>query len=249
VITVIVGTGKDQATFVLHEHLLRESSLFFRNALNGAWRESNEKAVKIPDVSAENFTVFARFLFTGLLFITSPGSATPVAEDTPEDFKLLTDRFTAWVKVLQVADYLLAFDFHDAIVDAMLEVTADCRNLRRAQRVSYNDWIIHSIYKYSAANSPVRKLATDMTLHAWDTSADTDRELTNFPEEFVLDILRAYGPFITSTERAVDMRDPINLAGSCEYHGHTLRGEPCYKEKYQYLTKKVGAKGMLKTRS
>lgn len=69
VVTINVGIKPDKKTFVLHSHALRNSSNYFAIAtdVNRAVAE-NDKPINLPDIAIEDFTVYAKFLYTGLLF-------------------------------------------------------------------------------------------------------------------------------------------------------------------------------------
>jgi hypothetical protein len=73
VITVIVGTGDQQRTVVLHEALLRQSSVFFDNALKPELKEAHDRAITTIETCPKSFATYAKFLFTGVIFIQPDG--------------------------------------------------------------------------------------------------------------------------------------------------------------------------------
>ena len=50
-----VGTGDDLRSFTVHGAFLTSRSLFFRNALSGAWKESEERVIKLSEVKSDTF--------------------------------------------------------------------------------------------------------------------------------------------------------------------------------------------------
>jgi hypothetical protein len=110
-----VGIKPDKKTFVLHGHALRNSSNYFAIAMdvNCAVAENN-KPISLPDVTVEDFTVYAKFLYTGLLFTKEAN----VAE------------LARCLHLYKVANHLEAMDFRDAIVDALIETILDFRALK-----------------------------------------------------------------------------------------------------------------------
>jgi hypothetical protein len=65
---VIIGTGKDTATWTIPKALLSQHSEFFRAACNGPFKEGLENKITIPDVDARNSQVFVQWLY----FVTLP---------------------------------------------------------------------------------------------------------------------------------------------------------------------------------
>ena len=53
--------------FAVHEALLRARLLFFKNCLSGAWKESEERLVKLPEDEPAIFLLYIQLLYTGQL--------------------------------------------------------------------------------------------------------------------------------------------------------------------------------------
>ncbi|KAF2094513.1 hypothetical protein NA57DRAFT_80317 [Rhizodiscina lignyota] len=56
VIQVIVG--EEKAVFYVHQNLLLKSSTFFRNAINGPWKEGEEGIVRLPAHTPKSFKIY-----------------------------------------------------------------------------------------------------------------------------------------------------------------------------------------------
>ena len=242
VITILVGTGQKKGTFVLHEHLLRKSSTFFDNALKGEWKEANEKVVRIPETSSESFAIYVRFIFTGFLFIRTYDQPHTNNQDSSKETVFGCATMDECLIALKLADFLQALDFRDAILDAMMEVIAEIRVVS-GYRFSFTETALRIIYDHSAVNSPMRSFTANLCLHAWGCESYATYAFAEYPLPFFSDLLKAAGPFLTSDKKAWEMSDPIDPANSCKYHEHTMRGEPCYKAKYQYITTKMDTTG------
>jgi hypothetical protein len=203
--------------------------------LKPEWKEAHGRAIAISDSCSKSFAVYAKFLLTGFLFIR-PDDQTSATFGTQEGLYISKD-VTVCMRLLELAKFLQALDFQDAIVDAMMDIIVELRATNGRFGMSYDR--IHGIYKVSAANSPIRRFVVDLCLHAWNGEGYTMLDFKHYGAEFLYDFIKAAAPYITSNRDAQKMPDPVDLSESCKYHIHTLHGEPCYKTQYLYLPKKT----------
>ncbi|KAJ4985752.1 hypothetical protein SVAN01_08748 [Stagonosporopsis vannaccii] len=69
VVTIHIEIKPDRKTFILHSHALRSSSNPFAVSIDGQSAVvKDDKPISLPDLGAEDFTVYAKFLYTGLIF-------------------------------------------------------------------------------------------------------------------------------------------------------------------------------------
>ena len=61
--TVTIFVGKDKRPFHVHRSLLRETSSFFKAALEGDFRESSEQKMDLPEEDEGSFDVFVQWLY------------------------------------------------------------------------------------------------------------------------------------------------------------------------------------------
>ena len=175
------------------------------------------KPINLPDTTVEDFAVYAKFLYTGLIFTKEAN----VAE------------LTRCLHLYKVAKDLEAMDFQDAIIDALIENILEFRALKGQCRFTAAQ--IVTIYAMTEDSSPLRRFAQNLCLQSKGPQAFEKKRLKVFPVDFQLDLLTAAAPFITSSAKSTDMEDPLELNRSCEYHEHTISGTPCYKTKYQFM--------------
>lgn len=74
--TVIVGddkTSKPPVSYLVHKELLVSASPFFAAALNGAFAEGLDQAVRLPEEKPETFEWFLQWLYTGSLTTHASG--------------------------------------------------------------------------------------------------------------------------------------------------------------------------------
>lgn len=65
VITVAVGEGEKQKEFAVHEALITERSRFFRNAIQGNWKEAEERIVNLTEDHPDVFELYLQALYAG----------------------------------------------------------------------------------------------------------------------------------------------------------------------------------------
>ncbi|KAF1955499.1 hypothetical protein CC80DRAFT_564151 [Byssothecium circinans] len=67
IVTIKVGPESNRGDFQIHKALLTHHSEYFRAALEGSWKEAQDKVVIWNDVESEIFQIFAAWLYTGEL--------------------------------------------------------------------------------------------------------------------------------------------------------------------------------------
>lgn len=144
--TINVGIKPDRKAFVLHGDALRSSSNYFAIAMDVQCATANDdKPINLPDTTAEDFSVYAKFLYTGLLFTKEAN----VAE------------LTRCLHLYKVAKHLEAMDFQDAIIDAIIENVLEFRALKGQCRFTASQ--ITTVYNMTEEGSPLRKFAQNMS--------------------------------------------------------------------------------------
>lgn len=217
VVTINAGIKPVRKTFVLHSHALRNSSNFFAIAVDVNCAVAEDyKPINLPDITVEDFNVYAKFLYTSLLFTKEAN----VAE------------LARCFHLYKVENHLEAMDFRDAIVDALIETILDFRALKGQCRFTAAH--ITTIYAMTEEGSPLRRFAQNLCLQTKGLQGFEKKRLKDFSVDFQLDLLTAAAPYITSCTKSADMPDPLVLEKSCKYHEHTALSTACYKTKYQY---------------
>ena len=65
VVVIVVGHGDTQKEFAVHKRLICGLSTFFNKTFNGAFKESAEQRVELPDENPMVFEAFYEFLYAG----------------------------------------------------------------------------------------------------------------------------------------------------------------------------------------
>lgn len=142
VIKVVVGPHDASRTFFVHEKLVVERAPFFERALNGQWKESDDKLVELPDDDPDVF-----FLYLQLLYTTKLHTRSNEPNKTSREYKRL-------VKLYVLAEKLQDVQTRNIVIEAMIAKTRD--------EESFPPSSIHLIYDGTPEGSPLRKLVVDL---------------------------------------------------------------------------------------
>ena len=161
-VTVLVGYAKHP--FHLDEQRLCTHSPFFLSTLRSGFMETQERVVLLPEVDAETFRVFERWL-----------SNTRVSGFEYLDWALLC-------KFYVLADYLQISSVQNPILHALALKPKKVNKCVPLSAIPY-------IYENTMPRSPLRKLWVDWVVkYANPEVFDGDR---GFPEEFLRELATA----------------------------------------------------------
>ena len=140
------------------------------------------------------------------------------------------------VEQLVLADYLQASDFLDALLDAYIEFLVDLWDASGGPwRLFPGRKNIVLMYEQLNASPSLRKFMVDWCLQAWEMG-DYQKDLTDWPAEFVRDLLHAAAPYITDAKKKGRKEyDVFDADRTCRYHAHMMEGGECCKVKYRRL--------------
>lgn len=79
-ICVRVGQQPQHKDFTVHEDLICSRSEFFKNAMNGSWRESDERMIPLPEDEPGTFALYLSLLYVSTRTIVS--SFRPLTESS-----------------------------------------------------------------------------------------------------------------------------------------------------------------------
>ncbi|EED24537.1 conserved hypothetical protein [Talaromyces stipitatus ATCC 10500] len=169
--TVDVVVGHEHETFSIHEKLIRASSLFFDKAMSGAWQESAQNTIELPDDEPEIFGLYHHWLYYGTL---------PVfCDDVNVEYVNLIDAYT-------LGDKLLDTRFQDTAIDAIIE-----RSISKGSdgKMWYpGQGVIEHAYNNTNESALVRTLLVDMYVSAGHGAWLRDCGTTDFPQSFLFEL-------------------------------------------------------------
>ncbi|CAN9398345.1 unnamed protein product [Alternaria alternata] len=175
--TIVVKVGPDGKEYNLHTVLLMHHSGYFRGALSGAFKETDDGVVSLLDVDTDAFEVFVDWAYQGTL---------------REDLEYIRHSYKSGLatacRAYVLADRLLAPSLKSALIDAYFD--KDIHNLDRwypnCRRV------IHA-YEHLAENDPSLRLYVDL----WAISNIVDKMdaydkvlIPDLPHAFLVHLVR-----------------------------------------------------------
>ncbi|KAF2660739.1 hypothetical protein K491DRAFT_573800, partial [Lophiostoma macrostomum CBS 122681] len=74
-VKLLVGDAQQQEEFIVHEHIITTRSKFFEAALKDAWKEAEERVIKLPEDDPEVVLQYVRLLYgQNMSFKVAPDS-------------------------------------------------------------------------------------------------------------------------------------------------------------------------------
>ncbi|KAF2124706.1 hypothetical protein P153DRAFT_301489 [Dothidotthia symphoricarpi CBS 119687] len=196
--------------FYVHEKLLRSNSRFFENILEQL-EGDQDRFVIVPNIKAETFPIWVKWVYTAKLFLTLEASETGQAATNLIEW-------SRWCDIYALGHILQDDDFKDAAIDFLINIMVV------HQQIPYQ--LLRRIYSHSSKQSAHRKLAVDVFVkcrsrHCWGQ----DKEMS---AAFSRDIIRCVGSFLGPGLELQSLGEAFDSKDTCKYHDHGP-DKPCYK--------------------
>ncbi|KAK3062100.1 hypothetical protein LTS18_004822 [Coniosporium uncinatum] len=120
--TFQILVGKKATPFTMHKDLVSNSSLFFKAAINGNWKESEEGIVRLSEDAPETFDIYYKWLYFGKLFVEFEGDTTYT--DGKRTSNKLLPRLTT---LYQLGDKFQDHRFENAVMDALIDSVTELK--------------------------------------------------------------------------------------------------------------------------
>lgn len=207
VITVQIGTPP--TPFIVHESLVVARSGFFKGALNGYFKESHTRTVELPEDDRWLFTCVIHWLYTGTLKmvltseseagervnLTSNNPNTQDQNDQEQDDECSSSfpKFLSWNRRVQqlfelwiYADKLQLPDLQNDLITKLIELSEGTSDWMDCTPMP-SDETMEFVYDNTLANSPLRRLAVDLSILT-RLKKDLEDSLKNLSDDIVRDI-------------------------------------------------------------
>ncbi|KAK5132464.1 hypothetical protein LTR08_009075 [Meristemomyces frigidus] len=204
---IVVLVGEAENRFVVHQNVLCTSSNFFRKAIEGSWKEGEEKQVRLKEAEVSSFEIYIAWLYTGTLEICG--------EDKVEGCTRNSKYYKCVGEAAQMGDFLEDRNFSNALVDELLSV------MRPGGRVPQPP-LIQTAYDMLPHKCGLCRLLVDF-YSCYAKGAWFEHHADQIPTEFMTDIAMA-----AIRERQMALRDrfPMNRE-RCFYHEHKDDTDKC----------------------
>ncbi|KAF2869128.1 hypothetical protein BDV95DRAFT_112896 [Massariosphaeria phaeospora] len=172
-ITVIVGEDANEQKFAVHKDLICSRSEFFRTCMNGKWKESEDKIVKLPEEDPKVFERYLQSLYAGHV-------------NHPEDTTFDPSCFTIYGRLFALAQKFLDRDARNMVVKAIFEEVSRSVILSGKRPSSELCCMISQIWEVAAFDGPVRALLIQIFVffNMDNSGAEADAECNNLLECF-----------------------------------------------------------------
>ncbi|KAH6196011.1 hypothetical protein HBI15_218070 [Parastagonospora nodorum] len=211
---VVVIVGEEQEKFYVHAHLLESSSEYFLATLSSERVGDTLRTVKLPDVDADAFRLYAKWLYTGR-FHLSIGPDTYVRDNSTE---MHWDEMSA---CYALSATIQASAFGDATIDAFIGRMI----IRNDSPIELAKWI----YPRTAKGSAHRSLCRDIVVHTWDRKLFGRLWKEDYPREFLENVFADVSLKFDRGVRCKETAEFLEPKNGCTYHEHKRSSLPCYK--------------------
>jgi hypothetical protein len=174
--TIIVKVGAEGKKYTLHKKLLLYHSSYFRGALSGGFKETNDGVVLLDDVATDVFDIFVDWLYEKKLPNCVEANASSYGE--------VSIRFHSYV----LADRLIAPGFKTAIFDTIFN-----RHAPRDQPPPY--YAISFVFNNLCRNDPLLQFVVDLFcvkngVERYPWKYYLDGEISNLPKDALIRLLK-----------------------------------------------------------
>jgi hypothetical protein len=207
--------GEEKEKFFVHAHLLETSSEYFRRKLSSVHDGPMLRTVNLPDVDANAFRLYAKWLYTGR-FHLSNGPATHIREGSPTE--LHWDEISA---CYALSASLEASAFGDATIDVFIRRM----EIRNDSPIDLAKWI----YPRTTEKSAHRNLCRDIVVHTWDRKNFDRLWKEDYPKEFLENVFADVSLKLERGVRCREVGEFLESKHGCMYHEHKRLALPCYK--------------------
>lgn len=218
--TVYILVGKEDELFGeglkvahVHEDILRKHSRFFENALNGSWRESRDKRIKLPTDRPACFDIWIQWIYSGHIYSKRGDEMTATIQN--EEFNLLCGAYI-------LGDMLQDDDFKDAVLDVLIDTTLSTEPVRLPTTQARYVW------ENTPPQSSLRKLLIDMVVYMAGAEGFREQFRMGYNEDFYCDALEA---MIKYRGVVIDQNQAPFRTNACLYHEHRRKLVHCYRFK------------------
>ena len=193
----------------MHENIICASSDFFKKAIYGPWKESNERLISLSHEEPDIFAIYLNWPYRGTL---------PTRIDEPAPIG--NEEYLKLAKAYGLADRLLDQAFKNAVMNAFIDKTTS--NTSDGHCWYPVGTVIRCIYDNTPESSKARTLLVDLYTEKAKKDWLSDwAKREDLPKQFLLDL----------TLKLLDIasgdatRGNLNLA-RCNYHDHDA-GKSC----------------------
>jgi hypothetical protein len=174
-VRIEVGTGDELRSFTVHGAFLTPRSLFFKKALSGAWKEAEERVIKLPEDSNDTFELYLQVIYG------QPISVEP--DPVPENYKGSSERLEL-AKLYVFAEKVQDARTKNVVTKAFLNSVWKLHKCGKWSSPHHD--CVNVVYRGTAPGSPMRRLIVD--IFAYTITNPVTFEPKDWPKEFFAEL-------------------------------------------------------------
>ncbi|KAJ4378225.1 hypothetical protein N0V86_005925 [Didymella sp. IMI 355093] len=225
---VTVEVGPERVKHFIHKALLEEKSEYFKKALNGPWKEAEDKVVFLDDVDCRSFAVFVDWLYTGEIPADCDGfndDRCPKVSGNKLRALWHTNTQLAMLKAYTFADRMISPDLCKALEHHIIDYFIYCES-------SYYGAVIYAFTRLPPTN-PILRVMIDSHCHSFlaidDEEHNGELQLrAQLPNAFLVGVMLRLAKVNSELLAKVDECDSCDYAvdlDAHDYHDHATEKE------------------------
>ncbi|WEW61965.1 hypothetical protein PRK78_007465 [Emydomyces testavorans] len=217
--------GASPTIFKVHWDIIVSSSMFFMKALQGKRSKAKRRVIRVPNDDPEAIRLYLNWLYSGSIF-------SKTEDDGLEDDEGIQTEYSLLAKGIVLSNKFQDVNFHDAIVDALVDRAA---SKTTSKCVRPKGDVIWYIYDNTSPNAEIRQLLVKIycisKLSRLPIKA-TEEELSTLPKEFLASLALE----LFENMMYCDVCNKMDLGDTCEFHKHPSEDyERCQVRQQQRL--------------
>ncbi|MCJ1476661.1 hypothetical protein MMC13_005329 [Lambiella insularis] len=173
-VTLKVGKGQDQDTFIVHKELLLHHSKYFRDLLDATIKRDSDGVIELPHISAKRFSAFECWLYG--------------KELCPEDEESQDHFFISCIFLYILAESLGAPGFQNALMNLIHKTRVlQGPSVRRIDRLFVQN--VSAFWETIMEDSPLRRVVVEQIATMLDTRTLVRTYGSNVPKAALLKVL------------------------------------------------------------
>jgi hypothetical protein len=205
IVTLLIGP--EHVPYYVHRDFLMHHSGYFKKALAGPWKESDERVVTLDDVEISPFNILVHFLYTSQI----PSST--------DDWVKISQAKKWKIEVVELKLLVLADRF---LMPELLQLVNNDLVGSRMKHAPYYELVIYA-WENLPEGSPILRLLVDTHVANWEPKTDEGDEeemelRPELPHEFLIKAMIRFAEVGREREKDKDGKGKKLVA--CDYHLH-----------------------------
>lgn len=186
---ITVHAGPDPSTpFLVHEGVVKESSEFFKAALNKQWKEGTERKIDLPDDCPHVVADYIEWLYSKEIEFTYKSKGPSAIQKFDDIQKEISNDYHHLARLYVFGEKIQDDSFCNRALSTMIEVCTDSPMVTNGSKLYPSNTTIPIIYAGTPAGSPARRFLVWVHQHGKAFWLTNSRETFMSCPEFLFDL-------------------------------------------------------------